>query len=189
MRNIPMVRNTSGEYCEDIFSELLGQRNVMLQGPITSEHAAVINAELLYLASLSDDPIEMYIDSPGGSISAGLSIIDMMNHIKPEVATICCGEAASMGAVIFSAGARGKRYMFPHSECMIHQPTTGFEGKESDIRIIANYISRKKEELIEILSKNCHQEREKVEKDIESDNYMNASESVAYGLADRILDT
>ena len=189
MNIIPTVKLNNGEAYSDIFSTLLDQRNVMLQGLITSELAMTVNAQFLYLASKSDDPIELYIDSPGGSVTAGLSIIDMMNHIKPEVITICCGTAASMGAVIFSAGARGKRYMLPHSECMIHQPSTGFEGKESDIRIIADYISRKKRELVDILSANCRQDRKKVEKDIESDKYMTAAESVEYGIADTILGT
>ncbi len=188
MNIIPTVKLNNGEAYSDIFSTLLEQRIVMVQGPITSELAMTVNGQMLYLESKSGDPIEMYIDSPGGSISAGLSIIDMMNHIKPEVITICCGQAASMGAVIFSAGAKGKRYMLPHSECMIHQPSTGFEGKESDIRIIADYISHKKKELVDILSENCGQDCEKVEKDIESDNFMNAEESVEYGLADKILE-
>ena len=159
----------------------------MLQGPITSETAMLINAQLLFLASKGNEDIEMYIDSPGGSVSAGLSIIDTMNHIKPDVATICNGIAASMGAVILSSGAQGKRYMFPHSECMIHQPSTGVEGKESDIRIVAEHIARTKRELINILSANCRQEIEKVVKDIESDYYMDALESVSYGIADSIL--
>ncbi|MCR5388808.1 MAG: ATP-dependent Clp protease proteolytic subunit [Lachnospiraceae bacterium] len=188
MNFIPTVKLNDSEIYSDIFSTLLEQRNVMVQGPITSELAMTVNSQLLYLASKSNEPIEMYIDSPGGSVSAGLSIIDIMNHIKPDVITICCGNAASMGAVIFSAGAQGKRYMLPHSECMIHQPSTGFEGKESDIRIVADNISRKKQILIDILSKNCHQDREKVEKDIEYDKYMTASECVEYGIADKILD-
>ncbi len=184
---IPTIKRDGAAYT-DIYSGLLDQRIVMLQGPITSEMAMNVNAQLLYLDSQDTAPIDMYIDSPGGSISAGLSITDVMNRVKSNVRTICCGQAASMGAVIFSAGAPGQRFMLPHSECMIHQPSTGFEGKESDIRIVADYISRKKEELIDILSENCHRDREDVRKDIESDNYMTAEESVAYGLADKILD-
>ncbi len=188
MNIIPSVKMTGEDVYGDIFSTLLEQRNIMVQGTINSEVAMIVNAQLLYLASKSDDPIELYIDSPGGSVSAGLSIIDMMNHIKPEVITICCGVAASMGAVLLSAGAPGKRYMLTHSECMIHQPSTGFEGKESDIRIVAEHISRTKKELVDLLAQNCHQSRKKVEKDIETDNWMTAAECVEYGLADRILD-
>jgi ATP-dependent Clp protease protease subunit len=182
---IPTVK-FNGEAYSDIFSTLLNQGIVIVQGPITSELAMSVNAQLLYLDSQGTGPIEMYIDSPGGSISAGLSIIDMMGRIKREVRTICCGQAASMGAVIFSSGAQ--RFMLPHSECMIHQPSTGFEGKESDIRIVADYITRKKEELIDILAQNCNQARETVRKEIECDNYMTAEESVAFGLADKILN-
>ncbi len=185
MNIIPTV--TSGDRTYDIVSTLLDQRIIMLQGPITSETAMLINAQLLFLASKGDEDIEMYIDSPGGSVSAGLSIIDTMNHIKPDVATICNGIAASMGAIILSSGARGKRYMFPHSECMIHQPSTGVEGKESDIRIIAEHIAQEKDKLIDILSENCSQTRDKIARDIESDYYMNAIECVNYGLADRKL--
>ncbi len=187
MNIIPTVK-INEDVRSDIFSTLLDQRNVIVQGPITSETAMLVNAQLLYLASKGSDPIEMYIDSPGGSVAAGLSIIDMMIHIAPEVKTVCCGLAASMGAVIFAAGAKGKRFMLPHSECMIHQPSAGFEGKESDIRIVADHIARKKGELVEILAACCNQPKEKVEKDIEADNFMNAEESVEYGLADKVLD-
>ncbi|MBP5331071.1 MAG: ATP-dependent Clp protease proteolytic subunit, partial [Lachnospiraceae bacterium] len=122
------------------------------------------------------------------SVSAGMSIIDVMNHTKCDVVTVCSGIAASMGAVIFSSGTPGKRYMLKHSEVLIHQPSGAFEGKESDIRIMADHISRKKRELIDVLAANCKQPTEKIEKDIEADYYMDAAESVAYGIADKILD-
>ena len=187
MSLVPIIKRDGAAYT-DIYSGLLDQRIVILQGPITSEMAMNVIAQLLYLDSQDTAPIDMYIDSPGGSVSSGLSVIDVMERVKSKVRTICCGQAASMAAVIFSAGAPGERFMLPHSECMIHQPSTGFEGKESDIRIVADHISRKKEELIDILAKNCNRDREAVRKDIESDNYMSAEESVAYGLADKILD-
>ncbi len=189
MTIVPTVK-FNGDAYSDVFSTLINQGIVIVQGTITSELAMSVNAQLLYLDSQGTGPIEMYIDSPGGSISAGLSIIDMMGRIKREVRTICCGQAASMGAVIFSSGAPGERFMLAHSECMIHQPrTTGLEGgNESDIRIVADYITRKKEELIDILAQNCNQARETVRKEIECDNYMTAEESVAFGLADKILN-
>ena len=187
MNLIPNVKMNKEIY-GDIFSTLLEQRNVMVQGPITSDLACVVNAQLLYLASKSDDPIEIYIDSPGGSVLAGLAIIDMMSHVKSEIATIVCGQAASMGAVIFSAGTPGKRFMLTHSQCMVHQPYTGFEGKESDIRLVYEHISYLKNELIEILAQNCHRSLDEVEKDIENDRWMNADDCIAYGLADKILD-
>lgn len=186
MISIPTVKVNSESY-GDIFSKLYNHRIIMLNGPVTSELAMNINAQLLNLASESDETIEMYIDTPGGSVSAGLSIIDMMNHIDADVATICCGQAASMGAVILASGAKGQRYMLKHSECMIHQPCCGAEGRESDIRIVADHITRLKDELIDILTETSGKSRKKIEKDIESDYYMTAEECVEYGIADRVL--
>ncbi len=186
MNSIPSIVN--GEVFCDIFSAMLKSRSIYLEGEINSQIAASINAQLLYLDSIGDEDIEMHIDSPGGSISAGMAILDTMNYIKADVATICSGTAASMAAVIFAGGAKGKRYILPHSEVMIHQPTTGFEiSKASDIKIIADHIAAKKRELINVLSENSGQPREQVEKDIESDHYMNAEEAVKYGIADKIL--
>ncbi len=186
MNSIPSIVN--GEVFCDIFSAMLKSRSIYLEGEINSQIAASINAQLLYLDSIGDEDIEMHIDSPGGSISAGMAILDTMNYIKADVATICSGTAASMAAVIFAGGAKGKRYILPHSEVMIHQPSTGFEiSKASDIKIIADHIAAKKRELIDVLSENCGQPREQVEKDIESDHYMNAEEAVKYGIADKIL--
>jgi ATP-dependent Clp protease protease subunit len=186
MNSIPSIVN--GEVFCDIFSAMLKSRSIYLEGEINSQIAASINAQLLYLDSIGDEDIEMHIDSPGGSISAGMAILDTMNYIKADVATICSGTAASMAAVIFAGGAKGKRYILPHSEVMIHQPSTGFEiSKASDIKIIADHIAAKKRELINVLSENSGQPREQVEKDIESDHYMNAEEAVKYGIADKIL--
>ena len=183
---IPSIKN--GEVYSDVVSAQLGDRIISVVEEINSQNAAVIKAELLHLASISDDDIEMHIDSPGGSVSAGMAILDTMNYIKPDVVTICSGIAASMAAVIFSGGAKGKRYILPHSEVMIHQPSTGFEvSKASDIKIIADHISAKKRELIDVLAENCGQSKEQLEKDIESDHYMNAEEAVKYGIADKIL--
>ncbi len=183
---IPSIQN--GNVYSDVFSIQLENRIINIVGEINSSTAAVIKAELFHLASIGDEDIEMHIDSPGGSVSAGMAILDTMNYIKPDVVTICSGFAASMAAVIFSGGAKGKRYILPHSEVMIHQPSTGFEvSKASDIKIIADHISAKKRELIEVLAENCGQSREQVEKDIESDHYMNSEEAVKYGIADKIL--
>ncbi len=185
---IPTVKMSAGIYA-DIFSALLEQRIVLLQGEITDDLALTVNAQLLYLASQSADPIELYIDSPGGSVSAGLSIIDMMHRIKPDVYTIVSGSAASMGAVIFSAGAPGKRFLFPHAECMIHSPSSGFEGNVSDFQNMADHMVRTKNVLVDLLSQYCQQPQEKISKDIErSDYWLSASEAVEYGLADKIIE-
>ncbi len=185
MNIIPSILN--GEGYRDIFSAMLANRVVFLEGEITSETAAVIKAQLLYLSSTGDEDIEMHVSSPGGSVSAGLEIIDVMNYIKPDVVTICSGIAASMAAVLLSAGTKGKRHILPHAEIMIHQPSGGFDGKASDIRIVADHISEKKRELIDILSETTGQSKKQIEKDIESDHYMNAEESVKYNIVDKIL--
>lgn len=187
---IPTVieKSPQGERAYDIYSRLLNERIVFLGGAVNDEVANVIIAQLLHLAHT--DPkkdISLYINSPGGSVSAGLAIMDTMNFIKPDVSTICVGMAASMGAVLLSAGAKGKRFALPNSEVMIHQVLGGTEGQASDIEIAAKHILKVKENLIKILSKNTGKSPAQVEKDMDRDNWMGASEAKAYGLVDDVL--
>lgn len=187
---IPTVieKTSMGERAYDIYSRLLKERIVFLSGPIDDDTANIIIAQLLFLES--EDPkkdIKLYVHSPGGSVSAGLAIYDTMNHIKPDVATICVGMAASMAAVILSSGAKGKRFALPNAEVMIHQVMGGAEGQASDIAISAKHILRTKENLNKILSKNTGKPIVQVEKDSDRDNYMTADEAKKYGLIDDIL--
>ncbi len=184
-----VVEQTSrGERSYDIFSRLLSERIVMLTGEVNDASASLVVAQLLYLES--QDPtkdISLYINSPGGSVTAGMSIYDTMQYIKCDVSTICMGMAASMGAFLLSSGAKGKRYALPNADIMIHQPLGGFKGQASDIMIHANYIDRIKSRLNGILSENTGQPIEVIEKDTDRDNFMSAQEACDYGLIDKVM--
>lgn len=187
---IPTVIEKSqfGERAYDIYSRLLRERIIFLGDEVNQNTASIVMAQLLFLEA--EDPkkdITLYINSPGGQIQSGLAIIDTMNHIKPDVVTICTGMAASMGAVILSQGTKGKRFMLPNSEVMIHQPLTGVEGQASDIQITAKHIQRLKEKLTKMLADATGQDYEKVEKDKDRDYWMTAEESKKYGIVDAIL--
>ncbi len=187
---IPMVveQTARGERAYDIYSRLLKERVVFCVGPIEDHMANLIVAQLLFLESENPDKdIHLYINSPGGSVTAGLAIYDTMQFIKPHVSTMCIGQAASMGAVLLTAGEKGKRYCLPHSRVMIHQPLGGFQGQASDIEIHAREILLIREKLNEILSHHTGQPVEKIAEDTERDNFMSAEESVAYGLVDKVL--
>lgn len=187
---VPMVieKSPMGERAYDIYSRLLKERIIFLGGPIDSDIANLVVAQLLFLAN--EDPkkdIQFYINSPGGHVSAGLAILDTMNHIAPDVSTVCVGMAASMGAILLSAGAKGKRFALPNAEVMIHQPSGGAEGMAADIEITAKQILKTRERLNKILAKNTGQKLEKIEKDVDRDFFMDAAESVTYGIIDKVL--
>ncbi len=188
---IPTVIEKSqfGERAYDIYSRLLRERIIFLGGPIDDATASIVIAQLLFLQS--EDPkkdISLYLNSPGGSVSAGLAIIDTMNHIKPDVSTVCVGMAASMGTHILAAGAKGKRFSLPNSEIMIHQPSmAGVEGKASDIEITAKQILKMRENLNKIFAKNTGQAVSKIEKDMDRDFFMSADEAKKYGIIDKVL--
>lgn len=189
---IPTVIEKSqyGERAYDIYSRLLRDRIIFLGGPIDDHTANIIIAQLIFLEN--EDPkkdISLYINSPGGHVTAGLAILDTMNFIKPDVSTICVGIAASMGAVLLSAGAKGKRFVLPNAEVMIHQPMGGTEGQASDIAISAKHILKTKDSLNKILSKNTGQPISQIEKDVDRDYYMSAEEAKKYGLIDDIIKT
>ena len=170
----------------DIYSANLKDRIVHAVGPVTDEMAQSVVAQLLHLAAEGDGDISLYINSPGGSVSAGMAIYDTMQFIGPDVATVCVGRAASMGAVLLSGGAKGKRTILPHSEVMIHQPSGGTEGQATDMVIAAEHIKRTKKMLTELLAENCGKETSEAEKDMERDYWMNAEEALQYGIVDRI---
>jgi ATP-dependent Clp protease, protease subunit len=187
---VPMVveKTSMGERAYDIYSRLLKERIVFLGGPIDSDVANLVVAQFLFLAS--EDPkkdISFYINSPGGQVTAGLAILDTMNHIQPNVSTVCIGMAASMGAVLLSAGEKGKRFALPNAEVMIHQPHGGAEGQASDIEITAKQILKLRGRLNKILAKNTGQKLDKIEKDADRDFFMDAEESVKYGIIDKVL--
>ena len=187
---IPMVIEQSGrgERAYDIYSRLLKERVVFLVGPVTEVTANVIVAQLLFLESDNPDKdISFYINSPGGSVSAGLAIYDTMQFIKPDVSTLCVGQAASMGALLLTAGAKGKRFCLPNSRVMIHQPMGGFQGQASDIEIHAKEILFLKAKLIEIMAKHTGQKIETIERDTDRDNILSAERAVQYGLVDKVL--
>ncbi|MBS0298373.1 MAG: ATP-dependent Clp endopeptidase proteolytic subunit ClpP [Proteobacteria bacterium] len=187
---IPMVIETSGrgERAYDIYSRLLKERVVFLVGPVTEASANLVVAQFLFLESEnSEKDIHFYINSPGGIVSAGLAIYDTMQYIKPDVSTLCIGQAASMGALLLTAGAKGKRYCLPNSRVMIHQPLGGFQGQASDIEIHAREILYLKARLNEIMAKHTGRPVSEVEKDTDRDNFMSATESVNYGLVDAVL--
>ena len=188
---IPIVveQTARGERSYDIYSRLLKERVVFAVGPVEDYMANVIVAQLLFLESENPDKdIALYINSPGGSVSAGLAIYDTMQFIKPDVSTICIGMAASMGAHLLAAGAKGKRFMLPNSRAMIHQPSGGYQGQASDIHIQAQEILKVRERLNEILSHHTGQPVDKIRLDSERDNFMSPTEAVAYGLIDKLLD-
>lgn len=183
----PIVRNERGEGA-DIFSKNLESRIIHLVGEIDDVMAASIIAQLLQLDAESQEDIYLYINSPGGSVSAGLAIYDTMQHLKSEVSTICVGMSASMGAVILSGGAKGKRVILKHSEVMIHQPSTGMAGQASEIEIAATHIAKCKKTLATIVSENCGKSLEQVTEDMDRDHWMDSKEALEYGIVDSILD-
>ena len=177
-----------GERAYDIYSRLLKDRIIFLSDEVNDTTASLVVAQLLFLeAEDPDKDIHLYINSPGGSITAGMAIYDTMNYIKPDVSTICIGMAASMGAFLLSSGAKGKRYALPNSEIMIHQPLGGAQGQATEIEIRAKRIIRMKEKLNQILSENTGQPLEKIMADTERDNFMEADEALAYGLIDEVI--
>lgn len=189
---VPMVveQTNRGERSYDIYSRLLKDRIIFLGSAIDDDVANLVIAQLLFLAA--EDPekdIHLYINSPGGSVTAGMGIYDTMQFIKPEVSTICVGMAASMGSLLLTAGAPGKRFALPNSEIMIHQPLGGVRGQASDIKIHADWIVKTKEKLNNIYVARTGQPYEKIERDTDRDNFMSAEEAVAYGLVDRVITT
>ncbi len=184
-----VIESTSkGERSYDIYSRLLKERIIFLGEEVTDVSASIVVAQLLFLEA--EDPnkdINLYINSPGGSVTAGMAIYDTMNYIKCDVSTVCMGMAASMGAFLLSGGAKGKRFALPNAEVMIHQPSGGVQGQATEIRIVAENILKIKKRLNEILAANTGQPYEVIERDTERDNYMNAEEAKAYGLIDEII--
>jgi len=190
MHLVPTVieRTSNGERVYDIYSRLLKDRIVIISGEIDDSSANIIVAQLLYLDSLNKDDISIYINSPGGSITAGMAIYDTMNFIKSNVSTICIGIAASMAAFLLSSGTKGKRFCLPNSEVLIHQPLGGAQGQATEIKIAAERILRLKDRLNKILASNTNQDVKKIESDTERDYFMTAEEALEYGLVDKILD-
>ena len=188
---VPMVIEQSGrgERAYDIYSRLLRERVVFLVGPVNDQTANLVVAQLLFLESENPDKdISLYINSPGGSVSAGMSIYDTMQFIKPDVSTLCMGMAASMGAFLLAAGAKGKRFALPNSRIMIHQPLGGAQGQATDIEIHAREILRTREQLNKILAERTGQSLEKIAADTERDYFMTAPDAAAYGLIDQVLE-
>jgi ATP-dependent Clp protease protease subunit len=188
---IPMVIEQSGrgERAYDIYSRLLKERVIFLIGPVEDMGANLIVAQMLFLESENPEKdISIYINSPGGSVTAGLAIYDTMQFIKPEVSTLCTGQAASMGAFLLAAGAKGKRFCLPNSRVMIHQPSAGFQGQASDIEIHTKEILGMKRKLNELMAKHTGQPIERIEKDTDRDNFLSAADAQAYGLIDKVLE-
>ena len=189
---IPMVveQTSRGERSYDIYSRLLKERVVFAVGPVEDHMANLIVAQLLFLESENPDKdIHLYINSPGGSVSAGLAIYDTMQFIKPRVSTMCIGMAASMGAVLLAGGAAGKRFALPHSRVMIHQPLGGYQGQATDIEIHAREILKIREQLNGILAHHSGQDMERIQADTERDNFMSGSQAVEYGLIDQVVES
>ncbi len=189
--SIPYVieKTSSGERSYDIYSRLLQDRIIFLTGEVNDDVASVLVSEMLFLESQdSEKDINFYINSPGGSVSAGFAIYDTMNYIKCDVSTICMGLAASMGAFLLAGGAKGKRLALPNAEVMIHQPSGGAKGQETEIRIVAEQILKTRERLNQILADNTGKSLEQIRIDTERDNYMSAAEAKEYGLIDDIID-
>jgi ATP-dependent Clp protease protease subunit len=189
---VPMVveQTSRGERSYDIYSRLLKERVIFIVGPIEDHMANLVVAQLLFLESENPDKdISVYINSPGGSVTAGLSIYDTMQFIKPDISTLCIGQAASMGAVLLAAGAKGKRYSLPHSRVMIHQPLGGFQGQASDIDIHAREILKIREQLNQMLANHTGQSIETIAKDTERDNFMGAETAAEYGIIDEVLNS
>ena len=189
MSLIPIVidKDLDSERSYDIFSRLLKERIVFISNEINDDLANSVVAQLLYLDSISNDDISIYINSPGGSITAGMAIYDTMNFISSDVSTICVGMAASMGAFLLSSGTKGKRYALPNSDIMIHEPLGGVEGKATDIKIVSDRIINLRKRLNKILSKNTNQNLRRIEKDTKLDNYMDSKEALNYGIIDKII--
>ena len=187
---IPMVVEQSGrgERSYDIYSRLLKERVIFLVGPVNDMSANLVVAQLLFLeAENPDKDISLYINSPGGSVTAGMSIYDTMQFIKPDVSTLCIGQAASMGAFLLAAGAKGKRFSLPNSRVMIHQPSGGFQGQSTDIEIHAKEILYLRSKLNDILAHHTGKTSEEIDRDTERDNFMSAEQSVAYGMIDKVI--
>ena len=187
---VPIVveQTARGERSYDIYSRLLKDRVVFIVGPIDDYMANVVVAQLLFLESENPDKdVHLYVNSPGGIVTAGLSIYDTMQFIKPDVSTICLGQAASMGSLLLAGGTKGKRFCLPHSRIMIHQPSGGFQGQASDIDIHAREILKIRERLNKIMSKHTGQSVERIERDMERDHFMDAEAAVEYGLVDNVL--
>ncbi len=188
---VPMVveQTPRGERAYDIYSRLLKDRLVFIVGPVEDHMANLVVAQLLYLESENaDKDIHLYINSPGGVVSSGLSIYDTMQFINCDVSTICVGQAASMGALLLAGGTKGKRFALPHSRVMVHQPSAGFQGQATDISIHATEILELKKRLNEIMSKHTGQPIEQIEQDLERDNFMSAKKALEYGLVDTVLE-
>lgn len=186
---VPTVieKSSGGERAYDIYSRLLKDRIIILCGEIDDINSNTIVAQLLYLDSLNHDDISLYINSPGGSVTAGMAIYDTMNFIKSDVSTICLGMAASMGAFLLSSGAKGKRCCLPNSEVMIHQPLGGAQGQATEIKIAAEHILKMKEKLNHILAKNTGQDIKRIEQDTDRDHFLDSKEALDYGLVDKVL--
>ena len=190
MNLVPVIvdKDTSSERSYDIFSRLLKDRIILLSGEIDDTMSNIIVSELLYLDSLNHDDISLYINSPGGSITAGMAIMDTMNFIKSDVSTICLGMAASMGAFLLSCGKKGKRYILPNAEVMIHQPLGGVQGQATEIKIVAERILKLKEKLNKILVKNTGKDLKTITTDTERDYFLDSKEALEYGIVDKILE-
>ncbi len=188
---VPIVveQSARGERSYDIYSRLLKERVIFLVGQVEDHMANLVVAQLLFLESENPDKdIHLYINSPGGSVTAGMSIYDTMQFVKPDVSTMCIGQAASMGALLLAGGAKGKRYCLPHSRVMIHQPLGGFQGQASDIEIHAREILSIRSKLNQVLAHHTGQPLEVIERDTDRDNFMNGDEAVAYGLIDQVMN-
>lgn len=190
MALVPSVveKSSDGERAYDIYSRLLRDRIIMLSGEIDDNLANSVVAQLLYLDSINHDTISLYINSPGGSITAGMAIYDTMNYVKSKVSTICIGMSASMAAFLLSCGQKGLRYALPNSEVMIHQPLGGAQGQATEIKIAAERILKLKEKINRILSKNTGQDLEKIQNDTERDYFLSAEEALDYGLIDKVIE-
>ena len=190
MNLVPIIvdKEENGERSYDIFSRLLKNRIIILTGEIDDNLASCVVSELLYLDSISNDDISLYINSPGGSVTAGMAIYDTMNFIKSDVSTICIGMAASMAAFLLSSGEKGKRFILPNAEVMIHQPLGGASGQATEIKIAAEHILKLRDKLNTILSKNTNQSLEKIKQDTERDNFMDSKEAKEYGIVDEIIE-
>ena len=181
-------KENNGERSYDIFSRLLKNRIILLSGEIDDMLANSVVAQLLYLDSLNHDDISLYINSPGGSVTAGMAIYDTMNFVRSSVSTICLGMAASMAAFLLSSGEKKKRYILPNAEVMIHQPLGGAQGQATEIKIAAEHILKLRHKLNEILAKNTNQKLDTIEKDTERDNFMDSKEALEYGIVDKIIE-
>ena len=190
MNLVPMIvdKEGSGERSYDIISRLLKNRIILLSGEIDDSLANSVVAQLLFLDSLNHDDISIYINSPGGSVTAGMAIYDTMNFVKSDVSTICLGMAASMAAFLLSSGEKGKRYVLPNAEVMIHQPLGGASGQATEIKIAAEHILKLRDKLNKILANNTNQKIETIQKDTERDNFMDSKEALEYGIVDKVIE-